>query len=202
MTQKELRYRKFLLDEENALNANEIQTLKNQNSELEILVSSLKQLLNSSRIREKKLIHSLQMAGGDISLNHSAREDKSALFSQYTNRAGWLIGLLILQSFSSYILSSNEELLKNHPSIIFFLTMLVGAGGNAGNQATVRIIRELTLGTLNRSNQIHFLFKELIMAILLSITIALFGFVRVSLFGDSTLEESIAISLALLFIVF
>ena len=54
------------------------------------------------------------------------------------DRAYWLVGLLLMQSFSGIILSRNEALLSNHPAIIFFLTMLVGAGGNAGNQASVR----------------------------------------------------------------
>lgn len=54
------------------------------------------------------------------------------------DRAYWLVGLLMMQSFSGIILSRNEALLADHPVIIFFLTMLVGAGGNAGNQASVR----------------------------------------------------------------
>ena len=54
------------------------------------------------------------------------------------DRAYWLVGLLLMQSFSGIILSRNEALLADHPVIIYFLTMLVGAGGNAGNQASVR----------------------------------------------------------------
>jgi len=54
------------------------------------------------------------------------------------DRANWLVGLLALQSCSGFILSHNEALLERHPVIIYFLTMLVGAGGNAGNQASVR----------------------------------------------------------------
>ena len=54
------------------------------------------------------------------------------------DRAYWLVGLLVMQSCSGIILSRNEVLLANHPVIIYFLTMLVGAGGNAGNQASVR----------------------------------------------------------------
>ena len=59
------------------------------------------------------------------------------------SRAYWLVGLLALQSCSGFILSRNELLLQDHPVIIYFLTMLVGAGGNAGNQASVRVIRGL-----------------------------------------------------------
>jgi hypothetical protein len=54
------------------------------------------------------------------------------------DRAFWLVGLLVLQSLSGIILSRHETLLSQHPVIVYFLTMLVGAGGNAGNQASVR----------------------------------------------------------------
>lgn len=54
------------------------------------------------------------------------------------SRANWLVGLLALQSCSGFILARNEALLQDHPVIVYFLTMLVGAGGNAGNQASVR----------------------------------------------------------------
>lgn len=61
------------------------------------------------------------------------------------DRAVWLVGLLMLQSFSGIILARNEVLLDNHPTIIYFLTMLVGAGGNAGNQVRVVRLLECTL---------------------------------------------------------
>ena len=54
------------------------------------------------------------------------------------DRAGWLVGLLVLQSLSSFIISRNEKLLAKHIVIVQFLTMLVGAGGNAGNQSSVQ----------------------------------------------------------------
>ena len=53
-------------------------------------------------------------------------------------RAGWLVGLLLFQSVSSFVLEENQSLLQKYPVIVKFLTMLVGAGGNAGGQACVR----------------------------------------------------------------
>jgi hypothetical protein len=61
-----------------------------------------------------------------------------SFLSVVMDRAGWLAGLLVLQSLSSFIIQRNEILLEDHAVIIRFLTMLVGAGGNAGNQATVK----------------------------------------------------------------
>jgi hypothetical protein len=67
-----------------------------------------------------------------------------SFWAMVQDRAGWLVGLLVLQSMSSFILARNEKLLQEHVIIVRFLTMLVGAGGNAGNQASVR-------GTLRRA---------------------------------------------------
>lgn len=117
------------------------------------------------------------------------------------SRARWLVGLLVLQSCSGFILSRNEILLQDHPVIIYFLTMLVGAGGNAGNQASVRVIRGLALGTLNSETQSQFLSRELRMAFALSLILSLAGFLRATLF-HTPLPETIAITFALSMIVF
>lgn len=65
-----------------------------------------------------------------------SEEDIESL-NQFWPRARWLLGLLFLQSTSSFILKGFQSLIEKHPSIVFFLTMLVGAGGNAGSQSVV-----------------------------------------------------------------
>ena len=55
----------------------------------------------------------------------------------------WLLGLLVLQSMSSFVLDSYQDLLREHLVVTLFLTMLVGAGGNAGNQSAIKVIRGL-----------------------------------------------------------
>lgn len=53
------------------------------------------------------------------------------------------MGLLIIQSTSSFVLNQYEDLLRDHIVVTLFLTMLVGAGGNAGNQSAIKVIRAL-----------------------------------------------------------
>ena len=62
------------------------------------------------------------------------------------SRLGLLAGLMVVQSLSSVILARFEGLLREHLVVTLFLTMLVGAGGNAGNQAAVKVIRGLATG--------------------------------------------------------
>lgn len=117
------------------------------------------------------------------------------------DRAIWLVGLLIMQSLSGIILSRNEMLLANHPVIIYYLTMMVGAGGNAGNQASVRVIRGIALGTLNERTRGQFLMRELKMAATLSFILSVAGFARTICFR-TPFPEAITVTAALSLIVF
>ena len=106
------------------------------------------------------------------------------------SRASWLLGLLICQSGSSFILEGNEALIQSHPVIVYFMTMLVGAGGNAGNQASVRIIRGLATGEVNPVSEGAFIASEVRMAICLSLIVVAAGFVRYAAGLESSLSDS------------
>lgn len=80
--------------------------------------------------------HSSDYEREDESSIDSKEEDEQSFFHQLVDRGAWLVGLLVLQSFSSFIIQHNERLLQRHTVIVRFLTMLVGAGGNAGNQSS------------------------------------------------------------------
>jgi cation transporter-like permease len=116
------------------------------------------------------------------------------------DRAGWLVGLLVFQSLSSFILARNEELLRHHAVIVQFLTMLVGAGGNAGNQASVGVVRGLAVGTIDSSNVRRFLQREFAMGLALSLILGVAGCVRAAVFAVPFLE-TMAITSSLFMIV-
>jgi hypothetical protein len=124
-----------------------------------------------------------------------------SFWAMVQERAGWLVGLLILQSMSSFILARNERLLQEHVIIVRFLTMLVGAGGNAGNQASVRVIRGLAIGSVNHDNLKEFLTIELKMGLALSVILGISGCIRAAVFF-TPITETIAITTSLFFIVF
>lgn len=192
-------------------------TAQEQNATIE----SLQKLLEISRLREKRLVTKLENMGIQISLDleiqsastnlimtdtegfdHCPIEPKTTFYASFMDRGMWLVGLLGVQSLSSFVLAANESLLLNHPSIIYFLTMLVGAGGNAGNQAAVRVIRGIALGSINDKNFKQFLARELLMAVSLSIMLGSVGMIRSFLSPHTSNSESFVISLALVTIVF
>jgi len=92
-------------------------------------------LLQKIRQLEEENEELRKMCGG----THQAEEN----LHHFWPRLGWLLGLLLLQSISSVVLKSYHKVLELHPSIIYFLTMLVGAGGNVGGQSAVLVVRGL-----------------------------------------------------------
>lgn len=116
-------------------------------------------------------------------------------------RAGVLVTLLVFQSCTSFVIASYSDLLHRHPVIVAFLTMLVGAGGNAGNQAAVLVIRGLALGEITSRSQGTYLWREAKMSIKIALVVVICGFVRVLLF-QYPLSDAVAISASLAAIVF
>jgi Mg/Co/Ni transporter MgtE len=46
------------------------------------------------------------------------------------------------------VLQRYESMLSRHVIITVFLTMLVGAGGNAGNQSAIKVIEGIAIGAV------------------------------------------------------
>jgi Mg/Co/Ni transporter MgtE len=117
-------------------------------------------------------------------------------------RGRWLLGLLALQSLSSVVLDAYADLLRDHLVVTLFLTMLVGAGGNAGGQSAIHVIRGLATGSLrpSASDFGHTLAHQAGVGALLASGLAVGGYARVAASGGSPTDAA-AISASLFAIV-
>lgn len=97
-------------------------------------------------------------------------------------RSSWLAPLLLFQSVSGIIMARYSTLLQTHAVLVFFLTMLVGTGGNAGNQSATLMVRGLVTGEINSGNLFAVLLKELGIALALGAVLFLIGGIRVAFF--------------------
>lgn len=72
--------------------------------------------------------------------------DTTESLHRFWPRCNCLIFMLLVQSVSSIVLSGFKDLIQTHVSLVYFMTMLVGLGGNAGGQSVVLAVRRLALG--------------------------------------------------------
>lgn len=97
----------------------------------------------------------------------------------FKKRIVWLLILLISASFTGGILSFYESSLAVYPVLVSFIPMLMDAGGNAGSQASVAVIRSLALNEIEFKDMFKILWKEIRVAMLCGIVMAVVCFIKV-----------------------
>ena len=90
--------------------------------------------------------------------------------------APWIIALMILQVFSTLILSSFEGAIASFALLSVFTPLIMDAGGNAGGQTTTMIVRSISLDEFDRGDFKRVIWKELRVAACIATMIAVFVF--------------------------
>lgn len=106
---------------------------------------------------------------------------RTSTFRLYLARIPWLAVLLLSATLTGAIISSFESALAVSTVLAAFIPMLMGTGGNAGSQASVVVIRGLSLGEIQPRDALRVLWKELRVAILTALTLAILAFAKVVL---------------------
>ena len=90
--------------------------------------------------------------------------------------APWIIALMILQVFSTMILSKFEGVIGQFAILAVFTPLIMDAGGNSGGQTTTMIVRSLSLDEFSGKDYGKVVLKELRVASIIGAIIAVFAF--------------------------
>lgn len=123
---------------------------------------------------------------------------KTGVFETYKKRIPWLLILMISATFTGAIITHYENALGAYVILTAFMPMLMSAGGNAGSQSSVSIIRGLALDEIDYSDTLRILLKEFTVGTICGITLAVANFAKLMLFDKLPFEVSIVICGALL----
>jgi len=106
---------------------------------------------------------------------------KTGVFSLAKNRIGWLLVLMIASTFTGQIIEGFENQLATIAGLTACIPMLMGTGGNSGNQVSTLIIRGLALGEVKIKDYFKVLWKEIRVSLMVGITLAAANFGRMLL---------------------
>ena len=125
---------------------------------------------------------------------------RTSAFSIFKSRIPWLILLMISATFTGLIISSFEASLSACVALTAFIPMLMGTGGNCGSQASVTIVRGLSLGEIHFSDILRVIWKELRVSILCAIVLAVLEYAKIILIdyyllGTITYTEALVVPL-------
>ncbi len=120
---------------------------------------------------------------------------KTSVWGIYKKRVPWLLVLMLSATFTSTIISSFEGILASVIILSSFIPMITGSGGNAGSQASVSVIRALSLGEIEFKSMFVVLWKELRVSFFCGLTLAVANFVKLMIFDLRGAENSLLIAL-------
>lgn len=103
---------------------------------------------------------------------------KTGVFETWKKRIPWLLLLMISATFTGQIITHFESALASYVILTAFIPMLMDSGGNAGSQASVSVIRSLSLDEIEYKDSFKVLWKEFRVAILCGVTLAAANFVK------------------------
>jgi magnesium transporter len=128
----------------------------------------------------------LLSGAGEGDINEPVRES-------YKSRVRWLIANLGTALVASTIISLFEDAIAQMVALAVLMPIVAGVGGNAGTQTLAVTVRALATNQLTRSNRWRAVGREIRVAILNGLTVAVVIGVGVSLFfGNTTLGAVIA----------
>ncbi len=124
------------------------------------------------------------------------------------SRIPWLLLLMVSATFTGQIISSFEDALAAFTVLTAYIPMLMDTGGNCGSQASVTVIRGISLDEIKLKDLGAVIWKEMRVAVIIGMILAVCNFAKLMLvdkmlFGNPiTVTVAAVICLTLVFTVF
>lgn len=127
---------------------------------------------------------------------------RTSTFELWKARIPWLLLLMISATFTGMIITSFEDALASYVALTAFIPMLMDTGGNSGSQASVTVIRGISLQEIEFRDILKVVWKELRVALFCGITLAAVSFAKIMLFdgmvlGNTGITPTVALTVCL-----
>ncbi|MCR4693677.1 MAG: magnesium transporter [Firmicutes bacterium] len=127
---------------------------------------------------------------------------KTGVWDTFLQRIPWLLLLMISATFTARIISHFETALQSSLVLSTFIPMLMDTGGNSGSQASVTIIRGISLDEIDFGDIFKTIWKEIRVSLLCGIVLASANFAKMMILKEATLPIASVVCLTLVCTVF
>lgn len=131
---------------------------------------------------------------------------KTGVFETFLKRIPWLLLLMVSATFTGMIITGFEDKLAAVVILTSFIPMLMDTGGNAGGQASVTIIRGMSLGDIELRDVGAVIWKEIRVAVMCGAVLATVNFGKMMLIdrlllGNPQISVAVALVVCLTLVV-
>ena len=113
---------------------------------------------------------------------------------------------MVSATFTGMIITGFESKLSGMVVLTAFIPMLMDTGGNAGGQASVTIIRGMSLGDIELRDVLKVIWKEIRVSVLCGVVLAVVNFGKIMLIdrlllGNSAIDVTVALVVCLTLVI-
>ncbi|MBQ3392262.1 MAG: magnesium transporter [Lachnospiraceae bacterium] len=123
------------------------------------------------------------------------------ILDTYKNRMPWLLLLMISATFTGAIITRYTDALSSYVILTAYIPMLMDTGGNAGSQASVSVIRGISLGEIEFEDIFKTIWKEIRVAAMCGATLSVANFVKLILLDRLEIRIALIVCVTLLLVV-
>lgn len=149
-------------------------------------------------IMEQETTEDIEKMAAIVPSEHSYM--KTTVFENWKKRIPWLLILMVSATFTQAVISHYEQAitLSGYFILTSFIPMLMDTGGNCGSQASVSVIRAITLNEIEFKDTFKVLGKELCIALLCGITLSAANFAKLILIDRISISVAAIVCITLI----
>ena len=127
---------------------------------------------------EEETTEDIERMGGIIDTSDKEYLDMS-VWQHVKARLPWLFLLMCSYFITGGIIQSFQESLSQVLSLVIYMPMLMGTGGNSGSQSSTLIIRGMATGDIDLSDYFKVIWKEIRVAVVVGIALSFINYFRI-----------------------
>ena len=127
---------------------------------------------------------------------------KTTVVETWKKRFPWLLLLMISGTFTGRIITGFEDALSRYIVLSSYIPMLMDTGGNAGSQASVEVVRGLSLDQIHFSDFFKVIWKEMRVGVLCGGTLAAAMYVKCRFLDGQPVNVAATVGLTIICAVF
>lgn len=122
---------------------------------------------------------------------------KTDVLEIYKHRIPWLLIMMISATFAGMIITKFKDALTVQIALTAYIPMIMGTGGNSGSQASVTIIRGLSLNEIHMKDLFQVFWKETRVSIMCGISLAVVNYAKMIFLDRQNPGVAVTVSVTL-----
>lgn len=151
-------------------------------------------------VMEEETTEDIERMGGVIDAHNRDYLDIS-IWGHVKARLPWLLLLMCSYFITGGIIASFEQTLSKVISLVIYMPMLMGTGGNSGSQSSTLIVRGMATGDIDTGDWIKVAWKEIRIGLIIGICVSIINVIRIIFLDHNSIEVALTVSCSMTLVV-